>query len=139
MPINFMINKPQDGDMTKFLLPEGEYEAKVLDLEDAGMSPFAPSYTQIMFTFVVDHEGQQYNLKTWAKNSWWFKEPAPSKLYKIYKAVGMVGTDNVEPEDPNAIIGKPIGLEVVHKKDQEGTPRARIAGFYKVITTKKEK
>lgn len=138
MPIDFDINKPSDKESTKFLLPEGEYTAKVLDLEDAGFSPFQPGKKQIKFTFVVKHEEEDHNLLVWAINTWWFGEPAPSKLYRIYKAVGMVDSSNEEPSDPNAIIGKPIGVEVVHKKDKDGTPRARIRDFYKVITTKEK-
>ena len=132
MPLqdNFNFNQPS-GNFEP--LPAGYHIVKVMDITDAGIGQFDGKprlQVQMEAVNAISQDGlTPIQVRDWVKNSWWSGEPQPSKLYTLYKAAGLVNKKDEAPASVNDIVGKQVGVQIFHKKDEKGNIRGKVKKY----------
>lgn len=138
MPIDTNYSMPKSEKKVFELLPDDVYETKVKDIEKI-ISPFKDDdgNEREVFKFTFSVEEAQY------PNRLVFKEVAPyayvskkgpSVLLQIFNSVAKKDLTQEEyeaigPEQVNALIGKPIRVNLGHKTSAAGNDYNLVRGF----------
>lgn len=129
MPVDLQPSMPVASGSFE-LADEGIYEVAVVDVEDAGMSPFHEGVRQVRVIF--ENEARQ-QIRAWMNYRWWSGKPQPSTLWKLAKAAGMadeIGSDSVPTiEQINSLIGRKVLVTVKHAVSQKGRDVAKVTDY----------
>jgi hypothetical protein len=110
------------------LLPEGDYSCVIRDVREVKSRS---GNLQLAVRFEVTTKGHERRVLT----AWHMT----TNQVGLGHIAGLVAAASISPDEftknSDVAIGRPIGVKVVHKRDNGGEMRARVDGYFTVAAT----